>query len=209
MKHPEHGDGVNVPGGALAAQPVEVDAFLPVLQRIRAATKKDAIGTAAAINYGAAMRIVSAIKAVNGNVEDKEKFFQTLRATEITSSPRGPIKIDKYGHIIQNVYFRRVDKVGNTYQNTVIDTYPSVSQFWKYNPEEYLKHPVRLHGRRAGPQAERPVRPRLTCGAAQRSCSPVAWASFSSPGSPRRAVVRSPIGSLPTPGAPRSSAGST
>jgi branched-chain amino acid transport system substrate-binding protein len=112
------------------------------LEQIRRASKKEYIGTAAAINYGAAMWITEAIKAVNGNVEDKDKFFQTLRATEIKASPRGPIKIDKYGHIIQNVYFRRVDKVGNMYQNTVIDTYPSVSQFWKYNPEEYLKQPI-------------------------------------------------------------------
>jgi branched-chain amino acid transport system substrate-binding protein len=112
------------------------------LEKIRAATKKDYIGTAAAINYGAAMWIVEALKAVNGNVEDKDKFFQTLRATEIKNSPRGPVKIDKYGHIVQNVYFRRVDKAGTMYQNTVIDTYPSVSQFWKYNPEEYLKQPV-------------------------------------------------------------------
>ena len=27
-------------------------------------------------------------------------------------------------------------------QNTVIYTYPAVSQFWKYNPEEFLKQPV-------------------------------------------------------------------
>ena len=112
------------------------------LQRIKQATKKEYVGTAAAINYGAAMWIIEALKAVKGNVEDKEKFFQTLRATEIKSSPRGPIKIDKYGHIIQNIYFRRVDKVGNVYQNTVVEVYPSVSQFWKYNPEEYLKQPI-------------------------------------------------------------------
>ena len=27
-------------------------------------------------------------------------------------------------------------------QNTVIYTYPAVSQFWKYSPEEFLKQPV-------------------------------------------------------------------
>jgi branched-chain amino acid transport system substrate-binding protein len=112
------------------------------VQKIKQVTKKEYVGAPAAINYGAAMWIVEAIRAVNGDVENKDRFFQTLRATEIKSSPRGPIKIDKYGHIVQNVYIRRVDKVGTTYQNTVIETYPSVSQFWKYNPEEYLKQPV-------------------------------------------------------------------
>jgi branched-chain amino acid transport system substrate-binding protein len=112
------------------------------VQRIRQVTKKDYVGFSAAINYGAAMWIAEAIRQVDGDVENKDKFFRTLRATEIKSSPRGPIKIDSYGHIVQNIYIRRVDKVGNLYQNTVIDTYPSVGQFWKYNPEEYLKQPI-------------------------------------------------------------------
>jgi branched-chain amino acid transport system substrate-binding protein len=88
------------------------------------------------------MWIAEGIKAVGGDVENKDRFVQTLRTTEIKSSPRGPIKIDKYGHIVQNIYFRRVDKAGPLYQNTVIDTYPSVGQFWKFNPEEYLKAPI-------------------------------------------------------------------
>jgi branched-chain amino acid transport system substrate-binding protein len=112
------------------------------VQKFKQVTKKEYLGTAAAINYGAAMWITEAIKSVGGNVEDKENFLKTLRATEVKSSPRGPIKIDKYGHIVQNIYFRRVDKVGNLYQNTVIDTYPSVGQFYKFNPDEYLKQPI-------------------------------------------------------------------
>jgi branched-chain amino acid transport system substrate-binding protein len=112
------------------------------VQRMKQVTKKDYAGMSGAISYGAAMWISEAIRQVGGDVENKEKFFQTLRATEIKSSPRGPIKLDKYGHIIQNIYIRRVDKVGPLYQNTVIETYPSVSQFWTYNPEEYLRQPI-------------------------------------------------------------------
>jgi branched-chain amino acid transport system substrate-binding protein len=112
------------------------------VEKIRRATNKEYVGMSAAMAYGGAMWIAEAIRQVNGDVENKEKFFQTLRATEIKSSPRGPIKIDKYGHIIQNVYIRRVEKVGNAYQNTVIETYPAVSQFFKFNPEEYLKQPI-------------------------------------------------------------------
>ncbi len=112
------------------------------VQRMKQVAKKDYVGMSGAISYGAAMWIAEAIKQVGGDVENKEKFFRTLRATEIKSSPRGPIKLDKYGHIIQNIYIRRVDKVGTLYQNTVIETYPSASQFWTYNPEEYLKQPI-------------------------------------------------------------------
>ena len=68
--------------------------------------------------------------------------MDAVRKVEIKQSPRGPLKVDPYGHVIENMYIRRVDKVGDHYQNTVIKTYPQVSQFWKYNPEEFLKKPV-------------------------------------------------------------------
>jgi branched-chain amino acid transport system substrate-binding protein len=112
------------------------------VEKMKKATKKEYVGTSAALSYGGAMWIAEAIKSVGGDVENKERFFNALRATEIKASPRGPIKIDKYGHIIQNVYIRRVDKTGGLYQNTVLETYPSVSQFFTYNAEEFLKQPV-------------------------------------------------------------------
>jgi len=39
------------------------------------------------------------------------------------------------------MYIRRVDKVGDRYQNTVIDTYENTSQFWTYDPQSILKAP--------------------------------------------------------------------
>jgi len=92
--------------------------------------------------YTGADWILRAIKAVNGQVEDKEKFMQALRAIEIPNSMRGPLKLDKYGHVVQNLYIRRVDKVGKEYQNTIIETYPMVTQFYKFDPETYLQSPV-------------------------------------------------------------------
>jgi branched-chain amino acid transport system substrate-binding protein len=86
--------------------------------------------------------ITQAIKAIGGDVENKEKLMDAVRAVEIKQSPRGPLKLDSYGNVIENLYIRRVEKVGDHYQNTVIYTYPMVSQFWKYNPEEFLKKPV-------------------------------------------------------------------
>ena len=32
--------------------------------------------------------------------------------------------------------------VGSKLQNTVIHTFPNVSQFWTFKPEEFLKNPV-------------------------------------------------------------------
>ena len=95
-----------------------------------------------AINYTGADWIMRAIKAVNGDVENKEQFLQALRSVEIPDALQGPLKLDKYGHAIQNYYIRRVEKIGNTYQNTVVETYPLVTQFYKYDPETFMKSPV-------------------------------------------------------------------
>ena len=65
-----------------------------------------------------------------------------MRKVMITDAPRGPIKVDDFGNPIQNTYIRKVEKVGGEHQNTVIQTIPNISQFWKYNPEEHLKQPL-------------------------------------------------------------------
>lgn len=64
------------------------------------------------------------------------------KASETTEDPRGPIKLDEYGNPTENVYIVKVEKVGGRLQNTIIHTYPMVSQFWTYKPEEFLKTPV-------------------------------------------------------------------
>ena len=92
--------------------------------------------------YTNARWIVEAIKAIGGKVEDREQLIAALRKVELRDFPRGPVKIDAWGNPVQNVYIRKVEKVGGKLQNTVIATFPSVSQFWKYNPEEFLKQPL-------------------------------------------------------------------
>src|SRR5215468_10162525 len=92
--------------------------------------------------YTGARVVAEAARAVGGHVEDRAPFMAALRATEIKDAPRGPIKMDPYGNPTQNIYIRKVERVDGKLQNTVIHTYPAVSQFWKYNPEEFLKQPV-------------------------------------------------------------------
>jgi branched-chain amino acid transport system substrate-binding protein len=65
-----------------------------------------------------------------------------LRKVEITDAPRGPVKMDTYGNPTQNIYIRKVERVGGKRRNSIIHTYSEVGQFWKYNPEEFLKQPV-------------------------------------------------------------------
>ena len=110
-------------------------------EKVVKATKRDpTLNTICA--YSSFDWITQAIKAIDGDVENREKLMNAVRAVELKQSPRGPLKMDPYGQVIENIYVRRVEKVGDHYQNTVFYTYPMVSQFWKYNPEEFLKKPV-------------------------------------------------------------------
>jgi len=92
--------------------------------------------------YTGARWYYEALKAINGEVENKEKFLTALRKVEISDDARGPMKMDDLGNPDQNVYIRRVDRVGGKLQNTVVHTYPNVSQFWTYKKDEYLKAPA-------------------------------------------------------------------
>jgi branched-chain amino acid transport system substrate-binding protein len=86
--------------------------------------------------------ITEAMKAVGGKVEDRPALLAALRRVDIKDTARGPLSVDAYGNPVQNIYIRKVERVGGRLQNTVIATYPAVSQFWKSKPEEYLKQPL-------------------------------------------------------------------
>ena len=96
-----------------------------------------------AVMYSAGRWITEAARAVEGKVEDRARFLAAIRkAIETTDDPRGPIKLDEYNNPTENVYITKVEKVGGRLQTTVIHTYPMVSQFWTYKPDEFLKTPA-------------------------------------------------------------------
>ena len=92
--------------------------------------------------YTAGLYLEQALKAVNGKIEDKKAFMTALRKVHLTEGPRGEITLDEYGNPIVNVYIRKVERVDGRLVNTVVKTYPKVSQFWTYNPKEFLAAPV-------------------------------------------------------------------
>jgi branched-chain amino acid transport system substrate-binding protein len=92
--------------------------------------------------YTGARFYYEALKAINGEAENKEKLIAALRKVEISDDARGPMKMDDLGNPIENVYIRKVERVGGKLQNTVVHTYPNVSQFWTYKQDEYLKLPA-------------------------------------------------------------------
>jgi len=90
-----------------------------------------------------AMRwIDQAVSSLKGEVGNPDQLMKALQSVHLKESPRGPMRLDDYGNPIQNIYIRKVERVGGELQNSVIYTYPEVSQFWKYKPEEFLKNPV-------------------------------------------------------------------
>jgi branched-chain amino acid transport system substrate-binding protein len=96
-----------------------------------------------AIMYSAGRWVAEAAKIVEGRVEDRERFLAAIRkASETVEDPRGPIKLDDLGNPTQNVYILKVEKVGGKLTNTVLYTYPMVSQFWTYKADEFLKLPA-------------------------------------------------------------------
>ena len=92
--------------------------------------------------YVAGLVLKAALEATGGDIESADKFLAALRKVTLTDIPRGPIRFDDFGNPIMNVYVRKVERVGGRLQNTVIHTFPNVSQFWTYKPDEYLKAPA-------------------------------------------------------------------
>jgi len=98
-------------------------------------------GFYAAATYIEAAVLENALRMVKGNISDKAGLMKALRTSK-TDTVRGPVSFDSYGNILGNVYIRKVEREEGRLVNTVIHTYPNVSQFWTYKPDEFLKNPV-------------------------------------------------------------------
>jgi branched-chain amino acid transport system substrate-binding protein len=93
-------------------------------------------------SYVAGVALKAALEATGGDIENADKFLGALRKVDLSDAPRGPVRFDDFGNPIQNIYVRKVEKVGGRLQNTVIHTFPAVSQFGPYKAEDFLKNPV-------------------------------------------------------------------
>ena len=131
--------------GVVSAHHYSASLDTPANHRFRAAFEKAYNRTPSFYSencYTGARIINEAVRAIGGKVEDRAALMAALRKVAVTDAPRGPVEMDPYGNPTQNIYIRKVERVGGKLQNTVVYTYPHVSQFWKYNPEEFLKQPV-------------------------------------------------------------------
>ena len=83
----------------------------------------------------------AALKATKGNAEDKKALMTAIRDGN-ADTVRGRVKFDELGNVIGNVYIRKVTKSDGRLVNSVIKTYPDVTQFWTYDKTAFLKNPV-------------------------------------------------------------------
>jgi branched-chain amino acid transport system substrate-binding protein len=98
-------------------------------------------GFYAAATYVEAAVLEATLNAIKGKIEDKQAFMKAVRSIKVDTA-RGPVSFDKYGNVVGSVYIRKVERKDGRLVNRVIHTYPNVSQFWTYKPEEFLKNPV-------------------------------------------------------------------
>jgi len=98
-------------------------------------------GFYAAATYVEGAVLQAALEAVKGKIEDRAAFMKALREIKVETA-RGPVAFDAYGNVVGNVYIRKVERKEGRLVNSVVYTYPNVSQFWTYDPKEFLKNPV-------------------------------------------------------------------
>ena len=98
-------------------------------------------------NYTTALWIDEAMKKAGGKYPGPEAFIKLMASIKL-DAPRGPVELDENRNPIENVYIKKVEKKKmfgyekDELWNTVIKTYPKVSQFWTYGKEKFLAQPV-------------------------------------------------------------------
>lgn len=102
-----------------------------------------AIGLYSAAFYVNGMILEAALTATGGKIDDPDAFIKAVRAVKLDKTPRGPVSFDEKGNIIITNYVRRAEKgPDGKMVNKTVKVYPNVTQFWTYNPTEFLKNPV-------------------------------------------------------------------
>jgi branched-chain amino acid transport system substrate-binding protein len=86
--------------------------------------------------------VEAALTLAGDKATDGTAFAEALHKVALTDTPRGAFTIDKYGNAVGSIFVRKCERKDGALVNTVVKTYPNVSQFWTYPAEEFLKNPV-------------------------------------------------------------------
>jgi branched-chain amino acid transport system substrate-binding protein len=98
--------------------------------------------TAAEHAYMSIKLILKAVKALNGDVSNREAFIAQMRKTDMPESPRGPVTLDAFANAVHSIYLREVRaNPGGGMWNAAFARVDKVSQFGPYDPKLYMSQP--------------------------------------------------------------------
>ncbi len=92
--------------------------------------------------YVAGQCVEAAMQALGPKADDRTALAEALHKVSLADTPRGAIKFDPYGNVVGDVFIRRCEKKDGQLVNTVVKTYPNVSQFWTYEEKAFLANSV-------------------------------------------------------------------
>jgi branched-chain amino acid transport system substrate-binding protein len=92
--------------------------------------------------YTALLIIEEALKTTGGKTEDAAGFLKAMHAVRLTRGPIGAVRLDEYATPVLDIYIRKVARVNGKLANTIVKTYPQVSQFWTQDPKKAVEQPV-------------------------------------------------------------------
>ncbi len=92
--------------------------------------------------YLEAMVLAAGLEQVGGRTDDKAALMAAMRGLTLAQTPRGILRFDEFGNVIGNIYILEVQRRDGRLVNVPIKTYENVSQFWTYDPQEFLAQPV-------------------------------------------------------------------
>jgi branched-chain amino acid transport system substrate-binding protein len=92
--------------------------------------------------YTALLIIEEALKHTGGKTDDAAAFLKAMRDVRLDHGPIGPVRLDEYGTPVLDIHIRKVARVNGKLTNTIVKTYPQVSQFWTYDPKQFVTQPV-------------------------------------------------------------------
>jgi branched-chain amino acid transport system substrate-binding protein len=98
-------------------------------------------------SYTTGQWIDEAMKQAGGKWPGPKQFIKIMQGLKL-DAVRGPVALDDMRNPIENIYIKKVEKRKmfgydkDELWNTVIKTYPNVSQFWTYGEKKMLAQPV-------------------------------------------------------------------
>ena len=91
--------------------------------------------------YATAHMLAKTLAAQSKKVTGTD-LIDAIKATDLSDSVLGDVSFDDYNNLVGPIVVRHVEKRSDGKLWNVVDkTYDKVSQFWTYDPAEFLKHP--------------------------------------------------------------------